>query len=231
MLLNVLCFLSLGAYGWILRLCSGCSAFCLISDVWSCRCSILFCIICSLSMLVSDALGDHMCMLRAWFPYVCPTLSRWGLWVCWLFCVLWLRPGLCVCCKWVWGQVWVLVFLGVWSWVVLSIWSPNWVLYSVGSGVIVYRSSCLCREVGHCLLSTWVCHVGRVVCWPLRCLCQRMVLWDVWSVDVEEYGWKDATLWNSWFELAFCRWMVPECCVCHASFDVVCDVSEYGVLV
>ena len=25
--------------------------------------------------------------------------------------------------------------------------------------------------------------------------------------------------------------MVPECCVCHASFDVVCDVSEYGVLV
>ena len=23
--------------------------------------------------------------------------------------------------------------------------------------------------------------------------------------------------------------MVPECCVCHASLDVVCDVSEYGV--
>ena len=23
--------------------------------------------------------------------------------------------------------------------------------------------------------------------------------------------------------------MVPECCVCHAFFDVVCDVSEYGV--
>ena len=23
--------------------------------------------------------------------------------------------------------------------------------------------------------------------------------------------------------------MVPECCVCHASFDVVCDVSEYGI--
>ena len=23
--------------------------------------------------------------------------------------------------------------------------------------------------------------------------------------------------------------MVPECCVCHASFDVVCDVSEYGM--
>ena len=25
--------------------------------------------------------------------------------------------------------------------------------------------------------------------------------------------------------------MVPECCVCHASFDVVCDVSEYGMFV
>ena len=25
--------------------------------------------------------------------------------------------------------------------------------------------------------------------------------------------------------------MVPECCVCHASIDVVCDVSEYGMLV
>ena len=23
--------------------------------------------------------------------------------------------------------------------------------------------------------------------------------------------------------------MVSECCVCHASFDVVCDVSEYGM--
>ena len=23
--------------------------------------------------------------------------------------------------------------------------------------------------------------------------------------------------------------MVPECCVCHASFDVVCDVSEYSM--
>ena len=23
--------------------------------------------------------------------------------------------------------------------------------------------------------------------------------------------------------------MVPECCVCHASLDVVCDVSEYGM--
>ena len=25
--------------------------------------------------------------------------------------------------------------------------------------------------------------------------------------------------------------MVPECCVCHAFFDVICDLSEYGVLV
>ena len=25
--------------------------------------------------------------------------------------------------------------------------------------------------------------------------------------------------------------MVPECCVCHAFFDVVCDVSECGMLV
>ena len=25
--------------------------------------------------------------------------------------------------------------------------------------------------------------------------------------------------------------MVPECCVCHASLDVVCDVSEYGMCV
>ena len=33
MLLNVVCFLSLGVYGWILNLCSECSAFCLICDV------------------------------------------------------------------------------------------------------------------------------------------------------------------------------------------------------
>ena len=35
MLLNVVCFLSLGVYGWIVSLCSGCvgcSAFCLICD-------------------------------------------------------------------------------------------------------------------------------------------------------------------------------------------------------
>ena len=27
----------------------------------------------------------------------------------------------------------------------------------------------------------------------------------------------------------FVECVVPECCVCHASLDVVCDVSEYGV--
>ena len=38
MLLNVVCFLSLGVYGWIVSLCSecvgcvGCCAFCLICD-------------------------------------------------------------------------------------------------------------------------------------------------------------------------------------------------------
>ena len=66
--------------GWIVSLCSGCCAFYLICDacigsmlVSSCRCSVLvscvhsvtilravLCTICSLSMLVSDALGDHM---------------------------------------------------------------------------------------------------------------------------------------------------------------------------
>ena len=30
-------------------------------------------------------------------------------------------------------------------------------------------------------------------------------------------------------ELSFCRCVVPECCVRHASLDVVCDVSEYVV--
>ena len=88
MLLNVVCFLSLGVCGWIVSLCSGCvgcCAFCLICDacsckcwcigstfVSSCRCCVLvscvhpvailravFCTICSLSMFVSDALGDH----------------------------------------------------------------------------------------------------------------------------------------------------------------------------
>ena len=45
----------------------------------------VFCTICSLSMFVSDALGDHMveaysstglvmaCIRRVWFPCVCPT--------------------------------------------------------------------------------------------------------------------------------------------------------------
>ena len=89
MLLNVVCFLSLGVCGWIVSLCSGCvgcCAFCLICDacsckcwcigstlVSSCRCCVLvscvhpvailravFCTICSLSMFVSDALGDHI---------------------------------------------------------------------------------------------------------------------------------------------------------------------------
>ena len=32
MLLNVDCFLSLGVCGWIVSLCSGCCAFCLICD-------------------------------------------------------------------------------------------------------------------------------------------------------------------------------------------------------
>ena len=48
----------------------------------------VFCTICSLSMFVSDALGDHMveaysstvwlwlCMWQVWFPCVCPTWSR-----------------------------------------------------------------------------------------------------------------------------------------------------------
>ena len=90
-------------------------------------------------------------MLRVWFPCVCPTLSRWRLWVCWLFYVLWLRPGLCACCKWVWGQVRVLVFLGV-----LSIWSPSCVLYSVPSRYL----SCLCL-------------------WEWRSLCLTPVYWDL----------------------------------------------------
>ena len=114
MLLNVVCFFSLGVCGWIVSLCSGCvgcCAFCLICDacsckcwcigstlVSSCRCCVLvscvhpvailravFCTICSLSMFVSDALGDHMVeaysstglvvasMWRVWFLCVCPT--------------------------------------------------------------------------------------------------------------------------------------------------------------
>ena len=89
MLLNVVCFLSLGVYGYIVSLfsgCVGCCAFRPICDAWSCKCLYIgsmlvsscrccmlvscvhpvailravFCIICSLSMLVSDALGDQM---------------------------------------------------------------------------------------------------------------------------------------------------------------------------
>ena len=83
------CGLYLGGYGCIVGLCSGCvgcCAFCLICEAGSCKCwyigsmlvsscrccmlvscvhpvailSAVFCISCSLSMLVSDALGDHM---------------------------------------------------------------------------------------------------------------------------------------------------------------------------
>ena len=74
------CIVSLGSG------CVRCCAFCLICDAWSCKCwyigsmlvsscrccmlvlcvhpvailSAVFCIICSLSMLVSDALGDQI---------------------------------------------------------------------------------------------------------------------------------------------------------------------------
>ena len=44
MLLNVVCFLSLGVCGWIVSLCSGCvgcCAFCLICDACSCKCWLL----------------------------------------------------------------------------------------------------------------------------------------------------------------------------------------------
>ena len=69
MLLNVF-FLSLCVCGWIVSLCSGCVGCTLVS---SCMCCVLvscvhpvailravFCTICSLSMFVWDALGDHM---------------------------------------------------------------------------------------------------------------------------------------------------------------------------
>ena len=83
--------------GWIVSLCSGCvgcCTFCLICDAWSCkcwcigttlvtscRCCVLVscvhpvvilravcCTICSLSMFVSDALGDHMVGLQTTQP-------------------------------------------------------------------------------------------------------------------------------------------------------------------
>ena len=89
MLLNAVCPLSLGVCGWTVSLCSGrvgrcalrptrdacsCKRWCTGSTfVSSCRCCVLvscvhpvailravFCTICSLSMFVSDALGDHM---------------------------------------------------------------------------------------------------------------------------------------------------------------------------
>ena len=89
MLLNVVCFFSLGVCGSIVSLrsgCVGCRALCLTCDACSCKCwcigstsvsscrccalasrvhpaaipRAVFCTICSLSMFVSDALGDHM---------------------------------------------------------------------------------------------------------------------------------------------------------------------------
>ena len=85
MLLNVVCFLSLGVYGCIVSLCSGCVGCCTFCDAWSCKCwyigsilvsscrccmlvpcvhpvailSAVFLTIYSLSM-VSDPLGDQM---------------------------------------------------------------------------------------------------------------------------------------------------------------------------
>ena len=72
----------------------------------------VFCTICSLSMLVSDALGDHMVeaysstglvmalyvasMVSLCLPYFVEVRTLSMLIV---FCVLWLRSGLCVCCK------------------------------------------------------------------------------------------------------------------------------------
>ena len=67
--------------------------------------------ICSLSMFISNALGDHMVeaysstglvmalyvsiMLSLCLPHLVKVRTLSML----LFCVLWLRPGLCVCCK------------------------------------------------------------------------------------------------------------------------------------
>ena len=88
-LLNVVCFLSLWLRLCSVSVCSGCDgccAFCLNCDACSCRCwwigsmlvssckccmfvsevhpvavlSAAFCILCNLSMLVWDAVGDHM---------------------------------------------------------------------------------------------------------------------------------------------------------------------------
>ena len=88
MLLNVVCFLSLGVCGWIVSLCSGCVGCCAFRptrDACSCKCwcigstfvspcrccvsasrvhpaatpRAVFCTICSLSTSVSDASGDH----------------------------------------------------------------------------------------------------------------------------------------------------------------------------
>ena len=65
MLLNVVCFFSLGVCGWIVSLCSGCVGCCAFCLMVSCVHPVailraVFCTICSLSMFFSDALGDHM---------------------------------------------------------------------------------------------------------------------------------------------------------------------------
>ena len=79
MLLNVVCFLSLGVYGCIVSLCSGCvgcCAFCLICDAWSCKC---WCIgstlvsSCRCCVLVSCV--HPVAILRAVFCTIC-SLSR-----------------------------------------------------------------------------------------------------------------------------------------------------------
>ena len=71
----------------------------------------VFCTICSLSMFVSDALGDHMVeaysstglvmalyvasMVSLCLPHFVEVRTLSML----MFCVLWLLPGLCVCCR------------------------------------------------------------------------------------------------------------------------------------
>ena len=80
------CFYSFGVLRYVVCLCNGCCAFCLYCEMWSCRCpcmgsvsvlscrccmfvscvypmvvlNAVFCMTCSLLMLVEDAKGDHM---------------------------------------------------------------------------------------------------------------------------------------------------------------------------
>ena len=91
--------------------------------VSSCRCCVLvscvhpvailrvFCTICSLSMFVSDALGDHMveaysstglvmALYVASMVSLClPHLVEVRTFSMLISCVLWLLLGLCVCCR------------------------------------------------------------------------------------------------------------------------------------